>query len=75
MNIFSQAVQAGKVGELEIQPSYIEVSKYKYGSIAAINSNDNLWCSGVDTGEKRHSVKMPCAINRLEAFDRCDTLH
>lgn len=42
MNIFSQAVQAGKVGELEIQPSYIEVSKYKYGSIAAINSNDNL---------------------------------
>ena len=28
MNIFSQAVQAGKIGELEIQPSYIEVSKY-----------------------------------------------
>ena len=27
MNIFSQAVQAGKIGELEIQPSYIEVSK------------------------------------------------
>lgn len=27
MNIFSQAVQAGKIGELEVQPSYIEVSK------------------------------------------------
>jgi len=26
MNIFSQAVQAGKIGELEIQPSYIEVT-------------------------------------------------